>query len=162
EKVTIPVTKNGLPLAKASGRVAVDASVPVRAQPVAAAAVIGELEKGAVVDRLGTYAEFTKVGLGADRFGFVETVRAKDVGAAAANPALKPSLTRSPPLLDVAPSVLATRGDKVHIEGVAIDGDRVLDAFIFVGSRKVFYQSNRKGADPRRLPFALDADLNPG
>jgi len=71
-------------------------------------------------------------------------------------------LTRSPPLLDVAPATLATRDGTVHIKGVATDNDRVLDAYIFVGSRKVFYQSNRKGQDSKRLPFSLDAELQPG
>ena len=163
EKVTLPVTKTGLPLARSTGRVsAADAALPVRGQPVAAAAAIGELEKGAVVERLGSYAEFTKVGLGPDRFGFVETARVKEAGAAALKLAFKPLLTRSPPLLDVQPATLATRDGRVHIKGVATDGDRVLDAYIFVGSRKVFYQSNRKGSDAKRLPFALDAELQPG
>ena len=50
----------------------------------------------------------------------------------------------------------------MHIEGQATDGDRVLDAFIFVGPRKVFYMSNRKAADPTKLKFAIDTELQPG
>ena len=34
--------------------------------------------------------------------------------------------------------------------------------FIFVGARKVFYQSNGKAADPKRIDFAFDADIQPG
>ena len=68
----------------------------------------------------------------------------------------------SPPVLDVIPGKLATRDDKVKVEGFATDSDRVLDVYIFVGSRKVFYQSNRKANDPKRLNFATLAGLKPG
>jgi carboxyl-terminal processing protease len=64
--------------------------------------------------------------------------------------------------LDVTPAKLAVRDAKVRIEGQATDSDKVLDAFIFVGARKVFYQSNRKADDQTKLKFSLDADLQPG
>ena len=42
------------------------------------------------------------------------------------------------------------------------DADQVLDTYVFVGARKVFYQSNKKAADPTKLTFGLDVALNPG
>jgi carboxyl-terminal processing protease len=75
---------------------------------------------------------------------------------------LKPLLSHSPPLLEVTPAKLAVRDAKVHIEGQANDSDKVLDAFIFVGSKKVFYQSNRKADDQTKLKFSLDTELQPG
>jgi carboxyl-terminal processing protease len=57
---------------------------------------------------------------------------------------------------------LSTTTDRVHIRGVATDSDRVLDAFVFVGTRKVYYQSNRNATDVKRLEISLDAELNPG
>jgi carboxyl-terminal processing protease len=50
----------------------------------------------------------------------------------------------------------------VRIEGMATDTDRVMDAVVFVGSRKVFYQSNKKAPDPTKLRFSFDAELQPG
>jgi carboxyl-terminal processing protease len=161
EKVTIPITKSGLNIASTGGRMTALETAGVRGQPVSAAPFVGQLTKGAVVDRLGSYGDFTKVALGPDRFGFVES-RQLRAGGAAVKLDYQPLLTHSPPLLEVQPGQLATRDSKVHIEGIATDGDRVLDAFIFVGSRKVFYQSNRKSTDPKRLKFSLDAELNPG
>jgi carboxyl-terminal processing protease len=38
----------------------------------------------------------------------------------------------------------------------------VRDAYVFVGSRKVFYMSNRKASEPHKLQFSFDADLQPG
>jgi carboxyl-terminal processing protease len=73
-----------------------------------------------------------------------------------------PVLSHSPPLLEVAPATLATREPKVRLTGRAIDSDRVQDAFVFVGSRKVFYQSNRKATDAKKLEFSFDVELSPG
>jgi carboxyl-terminal processing protease len=86
----------------------------------------------------------------------------KDGAAGAVKVSLKPLLSHSPPLLEVTPAKLSVRDAKVHIEGQANDSDRVLDAFIFVGARKVFYQSNRKADDPTKLKFSLDTELQPG
>src|SRR6187402_3415277 len=162
EKVMLPLAKNPLAIVKAQGRVSFAGPAPVRGQPLAAAAVVGEVDKGSVLERLGTFGNFTKVALGDDRFGFVETHTLKDGAGAAIKVGYKPHLSHSPPLLEVTPAKLATRENKVHIEGQAMDGDRVLDAFIFVGPRKVFYQSNRKAADPTKLKFAIDTELQPG
>ena len=161
EKVTIPITKSGLLIAGGGGKLTALDTVGVRGQPVAAAPVVGQIAKGAVVERLGSYGDFTKIALAPDRFGFVETKQLR-AGGGATKVDYQPLLSHSPPLLEVQPGQLATRDSKVHIEGIATDGDRVLDAFIFVGARKVFYQSNRKSTDQKRLKFSLDAQLNPG
>jgi carboxyl-terminal processing protease len=162
EKVTLPLAKSPLAVVKAQGKVSFAGSAPVRGQPLAAAAVVGEVDKGSVLDKLGTFGAFTKVSLGDDRFGFVETKSARDNAAGVVKVGYKPRLSHSPPLLEVTPAKLATREDKVHIEGIATDGDRVLDGFIFVGPRKVFYQSNRKATDPTKLKFSIDTELQPG
>ncbi|MBN1612331.1 MAG: peptidase S41, partial [Polyangiaceae bacterium] len=164
EKLTIPVSRGGLGLVAAHGRgEAVADPTPVRAEPVPGAPVVGELKRGSVVEILGTFAKFTKVRLEAERCGYVPTDLIRSAAATKRlDPRFAPLLRRSPPLLDVAPAQLATRGDTMRIEGVATDNDRVLDTYIFVGSRKVFYQSNRNAKDPRRLAFSVDAKLTPG
>jgi len=75
---------------------------------------------------------------------------------------LRDELCDSPPLLEINSTQLATTTDHVKIQGTATDSDRVLDAFVFVGMRKVFYQSNRDAKDQKRLAFGIDAELNPG
>ncbi len=161
EKLKIPVARSPLVLQPGTGKVTSAAVVPVRGQPLGAAPVVAELDKGSVVERLGTFGPFTKVGLGADRFGFAETRLLKDA-TGAVKPLLRPLLSHSPPLLEVKPAKLATREARVRIEGNAADADRVMDAVVFVGSRKVFYQSNKKAADPTKLKFSFDAELQPG
>jgi carboxyl-terminal processing protease len=162
EKVKLPLTKSPLSLVKTQGKVALQSVAGVRGQPLGAAPVVGELDKGAVVEKAATFGPYTKVNLGDDRFGFVETKALKDGAAGAVKLTFKPLLSHSPPQLDVTPAKLAVKDAKVHIEGQATDSDKVLDAFIFVGARKVFYQSNRKADDQTKLKFSLDADLQPG
>jgi carboxyl-terminal processing protease len=162
EKLTLPVTRTPIHVAGASGAVLAEGKkVAVRGQPQAAAPVVGDLVMGSVVERMGNVGQFTKVRLSGERFGFVETSLVKD----AQRPpkfAFAPFLSHSPPVLEVKSGVLATREPGVSIEGVATDGDRVLDAYIFVGSRKVFYQSNAKGKESKRLDFKFPAQLHPG
>jgi carboxyl-terminal processing protease len=162
EKVSIPVATTSWSIGPAHDIAAVDDVVKVRGQPLAAARVIGELKKGSIVERIGTYSEFAKVSLGGTRFGFVQASELQPVQGKHAKITFEPLLARSPPLLDVAPAKLATRDDHVHVEGTVQDTDQVLDAYVFVGARKVFYQSNRKSSDPTKLTFGLDVNLSPG
>jgi carboxyl-terminal processing protease len=162
EKIVLPIAAKKLSIQPQSGRVRLNADAGVRGQPIGSARVVGELSKGSVVERLGTLDEYTKVRLGGERFGFVATRELADAGPAAARPKFRPQLTRSPPLLDVIPAGLATRDTKVHIEGKATDPDGVQDAYVFVGGRKVFYQSNKKAADRNQLKFSFDVQLDPG
>jgi len=162
EKPKLPVVKTPLAIKPATGFVSVPAVTGVRGQPLFPAAVVGQLPKGATLERSGTFADFTKVQLGDSRFGFVETRALKDGVTGPAKPQLEPVLSHSPPLLEVAPASLSTREPRIHVAGHATDSDRVKDVFVFVGPRKVFYQSNGKAADPKRIDFAFDADLQPG
>ncbi len=162
EKITLPVARTGPAIAAASGNVTVSASsLEVRGQPLAGAQVVGTLPAGAIVERAGTVGTFTKIMLEGSRFGFVATEGVRD-GGAAVKTAFVPLLLKSPPMLDVSSGALATRADTVTIKGSASDGDRVLDAYVFVGARKVFYQSNREGSDKKRLDFSFEAKLTPG
>ena len=71
-------------------------------------------------------------------------------------------LTTRKPTLDVAPASLATREKKIRIKGTAKDGDQLLDAYIFVGAQKVFYQSNKNGTDNKSMAFDQEVELQPG
>jgi carboxyl-terminal processing protease len=123
---------------------------------------VGQVGKGSLLERLGVFGEFTKVNLGEQRFGFVETRALRPAAGGTPKALFDPVLSHSPPLLEVTPASLATRDTKVKVSGRATDADRVQDVFVFVGPRKVFYQSNRKAADQKRLDFSFDAELQPG
>ena len=162
EKPKLPIAKTPLAIRPANGLMSVPAVAAVRGQPLASAPVVGQLAKGSLVERLGVYQDYTKVNLGDSRFGFVESRALKEGATGTAKPQFDPVFSHSPPLLEVAPASLSTRDHKVHVAGHATDSDRVKDVFVFVGPRKVFYQSNGKAPDPKRLDFAFDAELQPG
>ena len=71
-------------------------------------------------------------------------------------------MRRYPPSIEVQPVVLATKDATLTIKGITSDSDRLLDAYIFAGSRKIFYRSNRNGQDNKRMPFEATVPLRPG
>ena len=62
----------------------------------------------------------------------------------------------------VQPVALATRDDKIPIKGTATDNDKILDGYIFVGQKKVFYRSNRNASDATHMDFDTTVPLRPG
>jgi carboxyl-terminal processing protease len=161
EKISIPIASADLVIDPKNDRVVVESDAPVRIQPLAAAPVFGTLKAGSRIGRTGQFKSFSRVTLGEGRVGYVDSdVLGGTNEAQAIN--FEPALTRSPPLLEVAPGSLATRSATVKVTGVASDGDQVRDAYVFVGARKVFYMSNRKASEQKKLPFSFDAELQPG
>ena len=71
-------------------------------------------------------------------------------------------MQRFPPSVEVLPLALSVQDDKVLIKGSATDGERLLDGYVFVGNRKVFYRSNRNGSDPKHMTFEAAVPLRPG
>ena len=162
EKINIPLVESGLFIEPAQGVVRARTPAPVRSQPLAVSSVVGSLEAGATFQVLGTFGGFTKLALKEGRFGFVDegAVEPADKGPAA--PAIEAFMSHSPPLLEVEPAALATRDGSVRIRGVAKDPDQVRDMYVFIGSRKVFYKSNRNGSDRTTMAFDQELKLNPG
>ena len=163
EKVKIPVEAR-VEVAKSPGVLKAAAQgATLLPSPDAAARGFGRRAPGAIVGQLGKVGEYARVDLGGGRFAFVS---AKDVapasGGAPAAPSYEDVYTHAPPLIELRASAIATKDDKVKVTGVATDSSKIMDVYIFVGSRKLFYKSNRDGADPRKAPFEFDAPLRPG
>ena len=57
---------------------------------------------------------------------------------------------------------LVTRSSSITLQGEAQDNEHVRDMYIFAGARKVFYQSNAGGANPRSLTYEAEVPLHPG
>jgi carboxyl-terminal processing protease len=131
--------------------------------PVPTSRVFGQLPVGVSATLLGTSGDFEKLSLGAGRFAFA---RAADLEPGVSAPggavAFVDSLAHAPPVVEVNDPALATRDTHTSIRGTTLDGERLLDAYVFVNSRKVFYQSNRNGTDPKSMAFAVDLPLRPG
>jgi carboxyl-terminal processing protease len=161
EKVKIPI-EPGLSVARATGAVrAGPQGATLLPSPDANARGFGRLLPGATVGLLGRIGEMNKVDLGGGRFAFVS---ARDVnsGGAAGAVSFEDVYLHAPPTIDVRAATMATKDDRVKITGLASDSERLMDLYVFVGSRKLYYKSNRDGADPKKTSFEFDAPLRPG
>jgi carboxyl-terminal processing protease len=130
--------------------------------PDPGAHAFGKLAQGAAVRRLAKVGDYTKVDLGGSRFAFVSTRDVTDGGTLAAAPAFEDLYGHAPPMIDVAPAALATRDNHIKIGATASDGMRLLDSYVFVGSRKVFYKSNGGGSEAKKMALETDVALRPG
>ncbi len=163
EKIPLPITSTPLTISPLSGLATLAEATRVHAGPDPMSAVIGQIEAGSTVEQLGRLGDFTKVRLEEKRFAWVPTPLLGPSSAPTASPRFVPVLRRSPPLIEVEPTALSTREPRITLRGRATDADRVADAFIFVGNRKVFYQANPvSSANTRSLPFEATAELMPG
>jgi carboxyl-terminal processing protease len=162
EKVKIPILP-AVAVQRVSGAVKVGSSgAKLLPQPDAAARAFGKLPAGASLNLLGRVGDLHKVEIAPNRFAFVSARDVAPASSGASAPTFDDVYTHAPPLVEVKAAAMATKDDRVKITGVASDPERLLDVYIFVGSRKLFYKSNRDGADPRRMPFEFDAPLRPG
>ncbi len=164
EKIVLPLfsEKSARVMEKVDRKMLTQKAATVLAEPDAKAESIGSLSEGAVTV-LAKSSGFYQVSIGEDRFGFVavsdirdETPKAQKEGQ------FSPSLFRSAPELEVKAHALATRKNSIKLDVVAEDlSGGVQDAFVFVGSNKVFYKPNpeKNGATMR---FSLDAPLSAG
>jgi carboxyl-terminal processing protease len=123
----------------------------------------GRVADGTVLRRTGTARGLTRVDMGGGRFAFVADEDVKDGGTAPAGPLrFEHVYTHAPPTLEVKADTMAVRGAEVKVRVEASDSERLLDLYMFVGPRKLYYQSNRNGKDPLRAGFEFDAPLEPG
>jgi carboxyl-terminal processing protease len=162
EKVKIPV-EAPMQVTRASGAVKAGAQgAMLLPSPDPGARGFGRLAPGASAPLLGKLGELDKIDLGGGRFAFVSSHDVTAGSAASAAVPFDDVYQHAPPTLEVRAATMATRDDKVKITGVASDTDRLLDVYIFVGSRKLYYKSNRDGADPKKAAIDFDAPLRPG
>ena len=162
EKVRIPVVD---PIAIAPGGGAARAKAQgaeLVSSPDPSGRVFARLAAGDPAPILGTAGAYTKLSLGDGRFGFA---RSSDLSGGVEVPGhvvFEDAMEHAPPTLEIPQPELATREAHAPVHVTAGDDARLLDAYIFVGARKVFYRSNRDGADPRKMTFAADLPLRPG
>lgn len=162
EKVRMPLA-DGVQFTAASGAVKAKAQgAELLQSPDVGARVFGRLPAGGTVAVMATTGVFTKVNLGGNRFAFVRSSDVEAGAAAGGAVAFDDAMAHAPPFVEVTAPTLATKEAHLPIKGLTTDDARLLDAYVFVGSRKVFYRSNRNGPDPKKMSFETDVPLRPG
>jgi carboxyl-terminal processing protease len=162
EKVRMPIAPP-IKITPASGaRVAKGSGAPLYESADPTSRVFGTLPAGTSANALGTAGDFVKIDLGNNRFAFARSSDLDSGGTPSQVVAFDDAMAHAPPAVEVNDPALATRDGHTEIHGITSDGERLLDAYIFVNSKKVFYQSNRNGKDPKSMAFAADLPLRPG
>jgi len=135
--------------------------VAVLDQPEKGAEEVGQVQKGVSLAVQGEFKDFYKIDLGEGRFAFAKKSELL-LGDKGAPFVFAPAISRAAPRLDVNAQTLATRGDSVSIDVTSTDTTGgVQDAFIFVGSDKVFYTPNPT-PHGKEMKFTFDAPLKAG
>lgn len=123
----------------------------------------GLVPAGTVLKVVGTSEGWDRVELDEGRYAFVNPAELRPASGAPARPvAFADVYSHAPPSLEIEAAALATKSDTITVNGLATDGERLLDVYVYVGSRKLFYKSNRAGDDPRSMPFDFSVPLRPG
>ncbi|MEI8256894.1 MAG: peptidase S41, partial [Deltaproteobacteria bacterium] len=161
QKIHIPIA-DALAVQPATGTWTAAADANGLESPNGDARTVAHVPAGTTANITAQIGDFVRLDVGDHHPLWVR--RAEGTGRPAAQrPAIAWTLQNSPPQIESdAGDTLAVRGATHHITGTANDQQRVLDMYIFVGARKVFYRSNREGANQRLVQFAADLPLRPG
>jgi carboxyl-terminal processing protease len=164
EKLRLPIrTEAPAAFAPSSGVVSVASDAPIYERPAADARIVARVTGNTLdLPAQATVGSFIRLDLGDGRPGWIQqsSVTAKSTGAKGK---LTDVLAHMPPKLDVSyGNALTTQQDSLKLHGSAVDDTKVRDTYVFVGSRKVFYQSNRGAADPTKQKFEATLPLRPG
>jgi len=154
----------------ARGEVTVKAAtVAIRTGAAIDADAVGSAQKGASYPVLATYGAFTKVKLtaGGTKVGFIPTAALSPGGSGRGS--FTQTWNSTPPAIALVAKNLETSAETFKLQGTASDEQHVEDVYVFVSNarakiegRKVYYRSNRGGANERAIDFATDIPLWPG
>jgi len=161
ENVIVPLADSGSSPSSRSGDVQLDDGAVVRESPEENGEIVGRATGGGLTYEAEAELDgWVRVDLGDDRPGWVQS---SDLGGSGSDGQLEWHVNHMPPRLEVDHGdTLVTREPRLRVEGRATDDQHVRDLYIFVGTRKVFYQSNRGSGTPRRASFETDVPLHGG
>jgi carboxyl-terminal processing protease len=163
EKLELPVRPSATGSVRAaSGTVTLRDGARILEHPADGTRPVARVAGGSVaLPAQAALGNHTRVDLGEGRPGWV--AQADLLGAAGMGGTIADVLAHMPPVLEVDHgSTLVTRQDSLRIKGSARDDTLLRDLYVFVGARKVYYQSNRAAADPKGAAFEATLPLRPG
>jgi carboxyl-terminal processing protease len=163
QKIHVPLADAGAAVTPATGQWVSPADGALLDAPAHDARPVARAPQGMAFPITAQSGDYVRIDAGRGRPAWVRRAESAGRPGAARNAQLAWVLHNSPPLIESdAGNTLAVRGNTLHVTGNANDQQRVLDLYIFVGARKVFYLSNRNGPNPRQVSFTADLPLRPG
>ncbi|GAB4217154.1 MAG: hypothetical protein OHK0013_44380 [Sandaracinaceae bacterium] len=159
ERIEVPIADDGPAPTVRRGSITAAVGASVYDRP--SGRVIGRIEGGPVTLPVTAEANgHVRVDIGEGRPGWIAAAEARGRGTGGHVALL---LDHMPPRIEVeTPPALVTRDASIPIRALARDDQRVRDVYVYVGLRKVFYQSNRGAATPTVARFETQVPLSPG
>lgn len=163
ERLDVPVSTTIVAPTPAHGRVTLRSGAEIHESPAATSLAFAHVEGGALsLVQAATLAGAVRVDIGSGRQGWVQ---ASDIvnERAVSSAHVSDVLAHMPPRIDLASTpTLVTTEDHLPIQAIARDDQIVRDVYVFVGTRKVFYHSNRGAETPAECAFSATLPLRPG
>ncbi len=163
EKLHVPVRETSQVAVRAvGGSVALRDGARILERPADGARPVARVAgAGLALAAQAGVGAYVRVDLGDGRPGWV--AQADVVAAGSGSGKLADVLAHMPPTLEVEyGGALVTREPSLRVHGRASDDTLLRDLYVFVGARKVFYQSNRGAADPKSAAFEATLPMRPG
>lgn len=161
EKVRIPISR-GIAVEKLTAVMKARDGAKLLSAPKPARG-FGRLKAGTLTSITGKAGKFYKVKVSDGRYAFIDASSLEESGGKATLPLVFEDVyAHAPPQLDIVAEAMSTTEDTIRVHGVASDGERLLDVYVYVGARKLFYQSNRDSKDPLRAKLEYEVPLRPG
>jgi carboxyl-terminal processing protease len=163
ERIEVPIAGSAAAPTPRRGRVTVRDGAPIRERPGDDGRPFAQVEGGPIsLPVQAELAGFVRVDIGDGRPGWI-AIADLTSDRAAPRAQVVPLLGHQPPRIELlGEQTLVTTADRIPIRAVVRDDTRVRDAYIYVGTRKVFYVSNRDAPNPREVRFDAEVPLRPG
>lgn len=160
-ELIVPVHADATPVRRRQGTVRLARGTTLLVAPSASAEVLATVEADSIVTSTAEVNGYVRVLLENEQPAWV-IARSARRGSGAVAPHVRFALSEQPPRIAL-PTMpeLVTRGDSVHLTFHVEDDRRVRDAYIFVGSRKVFYQAAAEETS-RAMDLVADVPLHAG
>lgn len=160
ERLEIPIASGGSTPTARRGRVTINDGGAILERPGDGSPVVAHVRGGALAVPVEAELDgYLRVRIGEDHPAWV---RASDTGGSGRGGRIVDDLNHMPPEITVQTPSLVTRDESLRIRGTARDENRVRDVYIYVGARKVHYQSNRDSDTPREETIDATVPLRPG
>ena len=163
EQLAVPIVKETKePSAPPSDQVILPEGTALQERPDPDAKSVAKVQGGSATLKVtAALPNFLRVELSDGSPAWVRADRALPNGTSAEG-TTAPTLAHMPPDLDLKAPELVTRSASLPISGAAHDDALIRDVYIFVGPRKVFYQSNRNSQNAAQLDFDAQVPLRDG
>jgi carboxyl-terminal processing protease len=163
ERIDVPIADAGSAPTARRGRTTINANAAIREAPSAEANVVSHVRGGAIgVPVEAEMNGFLRVTIGEGHPAWVAASDTSSSARPAREARITDDLNHMPPEIALQIPSLVTNEASLRLRGTARDESSVRDIYVYVGDRKVYYQSNRGGSNGREAAFDANLPLRPG